>query len=35
MRIPLEITLNGNTEAEVKISKEKFRLKMGFELTVD
>jgi predicted AlkP superfamily phosphohydrolase/phosphomutase len=29
MRIPLEITLNGNTEAEVKISKEKFRLKMG------
>ena len=29
IRIPLEITLNGNTEAEVKVSKEKFRLKMG------
>ena len=29
MRVPLEITLNGNTEAEVKVSKEKFRLKIG------
>ena len=29
MRIPLEITLNGNTEAEIKVSKEKFVLKMG------
>ncbi|MBT7211999.1 MAG: nucleotide pyrophosphatase, partial [Candidatus Scalindua sp.] len=35
MRIPLEITLNGNTEAEaeaeaeVKVSKNKFRLKPG------